>query len=221
MGLSLRITPAVPDAMANGRTLFLSASIPDPQRWAGEFDALEITDAVVSLARTFLTAGWRLVTAAHPTIAPLLLYVAAEMPGTKDGGVVIYQSDLFDDVLPTATRRFEADGVGPVIWTAAADGDAPVPGKWDASLEVMRRQMFSETDPAAAVFIGGMEGISHEFQLFSQMMDGRATYPIGRPGGEARALAAASTSGLRDLLIGGEVYPTLWRAVLSDLDAKQ
>jgi hypothetical protein len=33
------------------RTLFVSASIPDPDRWEGEFDALEITDAVVSLAR--------------------------------------------------------------------------------------------------------------------------------------------------------------------------
>jgi hypothetical protein len=73
--MSLRVTRiSVPEDI--GRTLFLSASIPDPERWDGEFDALAITDAVVALARTFLSAGWRLVTAAHPTIAPLLLYVA-------------------------------------------------------------------------------------------------------------------------------------------------
>jgi hypothetical protein len=40
-------------------SVFVSASIPDPRRWEGEFDALEITDAVVALARTFLTAGFR------------------------------------------------------------------------------------------------------------------------------------------------------------------
>src|SRR5207248_3048115 len=90
-------------------SIFISASIPDPTRWEGDFDAFEITDAVVALARACLTAGFRLVTAAHPTIAPLLLYVAAEFPAAPSPRVVVYQSDLFADVLPSATRRFEAE----------------------------------------------------------------------------------------------------------------
>src|ERR1700692_4396104 len=111
MEMTIRFTPAQAPPPAE-RSLFLSASIPDPQRWDGEFDALAITDAVVALARVFLTAGWRLVCAAHPTIAPLLLYVAAEIPDRGERRVSIYQSMLFEDVLPTATRRFEADRVG-------------------------------------------------------------------------------------------------------------
>ena len=63
-----------------GRALFLSASIPDPERWSGPFDALEVTDAVVALARASLTRGYALVTAAHPTIAPLLL---RELPSSR------------------------------------------------------------------------------------------------------------------------------------------
>src|SRR5690242_534250 len=104
--MTLKITrAAIPSA--GDRSLFVSASIPDPERWDGEFDALEITDAVVSLARVFLTAGWRLVTAAHPTIAPLLLYVAAELSVEGDRRISIYQSELFSEILPAATRRFQ------------------------------------------------------------------------------------------------------------------
>ena len=49
-----------------GQAVFLSASIPDPSRWPGEFDALEITDAVVSVARAVLSAGAVLVTGGAP-----------------------------------------------------------------------------------------------------------------------------------------------------------
>jgi hypothetical protein len=218
--MTLKITPAAM-ADAGNRSLFISASIPDPERWEGEFDALEITDAVVSLARVFLTSGWRLVTAAHPTIAPLLLYVAAELHTRGDRRISIYQSELFEYILPTATRRFEAQGIGKVVWTGAVEGDRPVPGKWDRSLEVMRRQMLTETQPAAAVFVGGMHGIPEEYALFSELRPGRPTYAVGHPGGAARALAYEQpVSTLRDQLLDSAVYPALWRAVLHGLEAE-
>lgn len=180
--------------------IFLSASIPDADRWAGDFDALEITDAVVSLARACLTHGYRLVTAAHPTIAPLLLYVAAEFPPDVATRILIYQSLLFDDVLPTATRRFEAEGVGSVIWTEATTGDLPEPGHWDSSLETMRTRMLEETAPVAGCFIGGMDGIPTEFAMFKSLFPGRPVYPVGAPGGEARGLVNAD---LREQLLLG------------------
>ncbi len=217
MTLSFAIAETNPTLV--DRSIFLSASIPDPKRWEGEADPLEITDAVVAFARVFLTAGLRLVSAAHPTIAPLLLYVAAELPSERSEQVVIYQSQLFEDVLPTATRRFEAQGVGRIIWTPAAEGDRPEPGQWDASLERMRRQMLSETMPAAAVFIGGMRGIPDELAIFNEVCPGRPAYPLGKPGGEARALALESVSPLREQLLTGAVYPSLWRTVLNDLQA--
>jgi hypothetical protein len=201
--------------------VFISASIPDPDRWQGEFDPLEITDAVVAAARTFLTAGFRLVTAAHPTIAPLLLYVAAEFAFHEGERVDIYQSELFADVLPEATRRFEADGVGRIIWTPAAEGDRPEPGAWEDSLAVMRSRMLIETAPIAACFVGGMEGIEREYRLFSRYFPDRPTYPVGRPGGEARALVERRQTPLTARLSNDDTYPALWRAVLDDLESSR
>lgn len=192
-------------------TIFLSGSIPDPTRWEGEFDPLEITDAVVTFARACLTENFRIVTAAHPTLAPLLLYVAAEFPPSAEPLVLIYQSLLFDNVLPTATRRFEAAGVGTLVWTEAHEGDHPEPGKWESSLEIMRAQMLEEADPDGAVFIGGMEGIRTEYALFGDRFPGRPMCAIKRPGGEAARLSDLE---MRSGLVGlkqDATYPTLWR----------
>ncbi len=198
------------------KKVFLSASIPDPERWAGDFAPLEITDAVVALAKAVIAAGGHLVTAAHPTIAPLLLYVAAEMDGVKDR-ITVYQSELFGEMLPTATRRFEADGIGTLIWTPATEGDRPQLGHCDASLRVMRETMLSQSQPSAAVFIGGMEGIHHEFDLYRELVPGRPVYAAGAPGGAARSLAARSDVEMQDVLASGTVYPALWRAVCADI----
>lgn len=200
-------------------SIFLSGSIPDATRWEGEFEPLEITDAVVAFARACLTHGFRIVTAAHPTLAPLLMYVAAEFPSADEARIVIYQSQLFETVLPTATRRFEADGVGELIWTEAATGDEPRPGHWEASLSEMRSRMLNETNPLAAVFIGGMEGVREEFSRFSDLYPGRPTYAVRRPGGEAAQLSlememASSVSDDESDLS----YPTLWSGFLRQLN---
>jgi hypothetical protein len=200
--------------------VFVSASIPDPARWAGDFDALEITDAVVAACRAVLTAGGLVVTAAHPTIAPLLLYVASELPPASEPRVVVYQSLLFDPVLPPATRRFHELGVGRLVWTKAAEGERPRPGKWDESLRLMRNAMLHDTNPAAAVFIGGMDGIRTEFEHFVEMFPERPAYPLGGPGGEARHLAPLTSPSLATLLSSGDVYPAIFRRVLADLVAR-
>lgn len=199
------------------RAVFLSASIPDPRRWAGDFDALEITDAVVAAGQAVLTAGGTLVTAAHPTIAPLLLYVASEFPAPEEPLVIVYQSKLFESVLPAATRQFAALGVGDLRSTPKVDGDEPVPGKWDRSLAVMREMMLEQTDPAGAIFIGGMQGILDERDLFVRRFPGRPIYAAGRPGGEARAIAEGLESPLARELAAADVYPTLFRRVIADL----
>ena len=201
----------------DGRSVFLSASIPDPRRWAGDFDALEITDAVVAIGRSLLSAGARLVTAAHPTIAPLILYIAAELPAGTEPAVVTYQSDVFDSVMPAETRRFEADGIGIVIRTEAVEGEPPDPRLATQSLALMRRRMLTDTQPDAAVFIGGMEGIRAELELFNELRPGVPTYPLGRPGGASRELSQSTSTPLRDLLVSGSVYPAIGRAIVEDI----
>lgn len=195
-------------------TVFLSGSIPDRNRWDGDYSPLEITDAVVAFARACLTRKLRIVTAAHPTLAPLLLYVAAEFPATDRPQVVIYQSLLFENILPTATRRFEEEGVGELIWTAATDGDEPSPGRWDASLSEMRERMLAETGPWAAVFIGGMGGIKDEFARYSSLYPKRPMYAVRRPGGEASRLMSGDHF---PTLVDDDQrasYPTLWNRFL-------
>jgi len=204
---------------AHNPTVFLSSSIPDPDRWDQDFDALEITDAVVALCRACLTRGYRVVTAAHPTIAPLLLYVAAEFPQSASSRILIYQSLLFEDVLPTATRRFEADRVGEVIWTPAIEGEEPAPGRWDESLRTMREKMLSESQPVAAVFVGGMEGIFAEFEMVREIFPHIRTYSAGMPGGAASQLAENMPGPLGDELRRNRIYPSLWWAVLDDIEA--
>lgn len=217
VAVPIEFTPMQTRPIVEG-AIFLSASIPDPARWKGRFDALEITDAVVALARAVLTSGYRLVSAAHPTIAPLLLYVAAEFPDADSLRVQIYQSMLFEDVLPTETRRFEADRVGSVTWTPAADGDEPTPGRWNESLRLMREQMLTETEPAAACFLGGMDGIPTEFAMYTGLFPSRPIYALGRPGGEAAELVDRVRSPLRPRLRTGGTYPALWRKVMEEIE---
>lgn len=202
-----------------GKAIFLSASIPDPLRWDGAFDALEITDAVVSAARAVFSAGGTLVTAAHPTVAPLLLYVAAELESVDAPRVLVYQSAVFDEILPEETLRFEAAGIGTIIRTPAAEGEPPDPTQAPQSLDIMRRQMIDETQPAAAIFIGGMRGIPVEHQLFNSLRPESPTYAFGFPGGEARSLAESTRlqSPLRESLANGTVYPAIARAVVDDI----
>lgn len=221
--MGLQIQSMTMDDEGPRLSVFLSASIPDPSRWDGEFDPLEITDAVSALARAAFTSGIGLITAAHPTIAPLILYVAAEFPGTgiKRRLVTVYQSRLFVDVLPPATRRFEEEGVGSVIWTEQAPGERPEPGRWNRSLQLMRTQMLRETSPTAAVFVGGMGGISEEFALYRGLYPDRPTYALGRPGGEARHLLDASPEGLRAQLRDSATYPAIWRAVLGHMSSME
>ena len=219
--MSLDFTAAGEQSTLIDTTIFLSASIPDPRRWDGPAYALAITDAVVSLARVFLTAGARIVTAAHPTIAPLLLYVAAELPAETPRRIVTYQSELFKDVLPAATQRFRDEGIGEFIWTAAAPGDTPEPGEREASLQIMRERMLGETEPSAAMFIGGMQGIPDEYAMFISRSPGAPVYPLGSPGGEARRLIEGLDSPLREELMSSRLYPALWRSVLKDLAARQ
>lgn len=208
----------------DGRTVLLSASIPDPDRYEGAFDALEITDAVVAAARSVITAGGVLATAAHPTIAPLLLYVANEFPRdlTSNVAVHVYQSRLFEDVLPSETSRLFEMGAGQPHWTRAAENERPEPGHWNESLRIMRRQMLREQAPAAAVFVGGMQGILDEFKLFREMYPTRPTFPLARPGGEARQLVvqaelAGLSTELRQMLATSDVYPAIFRRVVDDL----
>lgn len=78
-----------------GRRVFLSASVPVPERAARYrrvADAhLEIEEAVVSLARAVFTEGGTLVFGGHPAISPLVAVVAGEYITPRDVGAIAPQ----------------------------------------------------------------------------------------------------------------------------------
>jgi hypothetical protein len=92
--------------------------------------------------------------------------------------VVLYQSKFFADRFPEENERFKN-----VIFTEAVAGDR------DASLLVMREQMLSRDDLVAAVFIGGMDGVEIEYQMFKQHQPTATILPVPSPGGAALNLA--------------------------------
>lgn len=201
----------------DGHLVFIGASIPDRKRWDGSFDAYKITDAVVAIARSVLANGGRIVTGGHPTIAPLLLYVAAEQRTRSKDTVTIFQSEVFRDVLPAATQQFEADDVGRVIYTKLVDDEHPSPSRAPQSLRKMRTEMLTNEAPSAAVFIGGMLGIDAELELFQKIHPGAPWYALHSPGGRAAEHEANWPPKLRRLLTKGDVYPTIARAIIADL----
>ena len=234
----------------SGSTIFISASIPDPERWKGSFDPLGITDAVVAVARAVLQNGGKLVTAAHPTIAPLLLYVATEHLGkykiateqlgesdvaTEQSGesdvateqskesdqrIIVYQSRAFEDVLPVETKRYQDKGIGKINWTDRIGDEPPDPKFAPKSLKKMRCQMLKGSKPVAAVFIGGMKGISDEYNLFHKLYRAAPVYAFSRPGGEARKLVGKSPEKLQPELAKSDVYSTLARYIVNDIASK-
>lgn len=64
-----------------------------------------------------------------------------------------------------------------------------VPNDLQGSLLLMREQMLSRPDLVGAVFIGGMDGVEVEYDIFKQFNQGAFILPVAAPGGAALNLA--------------------------------
>jgi hypothetical protein len=195
-----------------GRTVFLSASIPDPERWHGAaWDPLKITDAVVAIARSVLGHGGVLVTAAHPTIAPLLLYVQRDLPNDDMRSAVrVFQSSYFSDKLPDAIASFSPEAIEFVPIRTSGDHTPDL----EASLLYLRAEMFERTQPIGAFFVGGMQGILDEHALLKSRGRTRL-FPLRDPGGAGSELELnASVEDFGELL-ASDVYPRIAEVIVS------
>lgn len=132
------------------KNIFLSASIPLPERdskYIDTADIIAIRDAVIALT-TVVLPHHRLVWGGHPSITPLVYYVMQKLNLNVQEHVIIYQSKFFEKYFPEDNNKFNN-----VILTDVIDNDR------DRSLLHMRERMLDEFEFSAAVFIGGMEGI--------------------------------------------------------------
>lgn len=161
--------------------VFLSASFPQPGR-AESFapsDPAALADAVTAVARAILHRNARLICGGHPTITPLLLYVASEYQRRHQ--LLVYQSERFRDDVPDETWRLSRDGYGELRFT-------PTVGGLSEDLDLMRHEAFTTADYRGAVFIGGMEGIIDEYKLFAKLQPEARRFALSGPGGAAADL---------------------------------
>lgn len=160
------------------KEIFLSASIPQAGR--GNFfetaDPFLIQFAVRELV-TVCLGRRRIIWGGHPSITPMVHAVCQEFGVEFHAPVKLYVSNYFEKLFPQEHKYFDTTVIPNV------DNDR------DASLTRLRREMLSRP-LAGAVFIGGMEGIFEEFELFHQMHGGKApAIALRAPGGAAGQLA--------------------------------
>lgn len=155
--------------------IFLSASVPVPGR--GEYyktaDPLLIQSAVRALAEIVLGRR-RIVWGGHPTITPMLMEACVHLGVSYADSVTLYQSKFFEEEFPEENAFF-----GNVEFTQAVSGDR------EASLLLLREEMLSRPNLSAAVFIGGMEGVSAEVDMFQAYHPAATQIFVGSTGGAA------------------------------------
>jgi hypothetical protein len=160
------------------RSIFMSASVPMPGRGTFHEDAdpFLIQFAVRELL-TVCLGRRRLVWGGHPAITPMVWAVCEDLGVDYSKCVTLYQSSLFADVFPAENAHFAN-----VVRVDAVGNDRT------ASLEAMRVAMLAP-DYESAVFIGGMEGVLDEYQLFNKFHPTSKVIPVASPGGASRRLA--------------------------------
>jgi hypothetical protein len=159
--------------------IFLSASVPIAGR--GNYCETANPFLIQSAVRELVIAVIRqhtIVWGGHPSITPMIWSICDDLNIDYSKKVILYQSQYFKDHFPEENQRF-----GNVIFTDAIQEDR------EASLLLMRETMLSRKDLIAAVFIGGMEGVEGEYDLFHRFHPKAKVLPVAAPGGAALLLA--------------------------------
>lgn len=154
------------------KNIFLSASVPLPDRDSKYFetaDIIAIRDAVIALT-TVILPYHRIIWGGHPSITPLIYYVMEKMNLNIQDHVKLYQSLFFEKYFPDDNNKFRniefTENIGDI----------------HSSIQRMRERMFSENKFDAAIFIGGMDGIEVEYDMFKVYHPDALLLPIASTG---------------------------------------
>ncbi|MEQ9219112.1 MAG: hypothetical protein RLO17_13775 [Cyclobacteriaceae bacterium] len=162
--------------------IFLSASIPMAERdpkYIESADVIAIRDAVTALVEVVIPK-FRLIWGGHPSITPLVYQVVLkkEQEGERliQRHVKLYQSRFFERFFPPDNNQFE--NVTLIEST----------GERESSLLEMRTRMFHHGRYKAGIFIGGMEGVEDEFDLFREYHPEARLIPVASSGAAAEMI---------------------------------
>lgn len=160
--------------------IFISASIPEVGR--GEYyetaDPFLIQCAVRELVIAIFVRQHKIVWGGHPAITPMIWSICEDLGVDYTDSVILYQSRFFEGRYPEENQQFDN-----VFYTDS------VPGDMKGSLQLMRKQMLSRKDLIGAVFIGGMNGVEAEYDIFKEFNPEAFILPVAAPGGAALNLA--------------------------------
>lgn len=199
-GVPFERTHGTPEQMRDNR-LYLP-----PQR-------TEIRTAVVQLARFAFTRDVQLVFGGHPAVSPLVLETTRAVPPSREPRVFVFQSAYFEHVLPIATMKLANWSHGRLLWTRSdgppqAPGAPGDPGAREASLRLMRESMVTVPGLVGAVFIGGMDGIEAEADLFRGFQPHLPRYALPGTGSAAKRLFRANPPAFSGRLPNPDVLDT-------------
>ena len=185
--------------------LFLSASVPVAGRADGKYlataDIIAIRDAVIALASVVLPRH-HLIWGGHPSITPLIANVLRHSNKEVNSSVTVYQSGYFVKEFPKENKDVEH-----VVVTESL-------GERVSSLDLMRRRMVIENDFAAAVFIGGMDGVEDEYKMFVESHPEAKVFPMASTGAAALMLYDANTDAFDERLKNDMAYASLFKDLL-------
>jgi hypothetical protein len=189
------------------KKIFLSASIPGIGRkplYYNTADVVAIKDAIQALATTVISKT-HLIWGGHPSITPLMRSVMQRMNIKVHEHITLYLSEYFE-------RDFLGDNFAFENIRLVEKRESE-----KESLEIMRNQMFSENEFAAGIFIGGMEGVETEYELFTKYHPNALIIPVASTGAAARVLYHQSTENFNNRLLNDYAYMALFRDQLKEL----
>jgi SLOG cluster3 family len=188
-------------------SIFLSASVPLPppsrhEKYFETADQIAIRDSIRALVSAVIPPG-AIVFGGHPAITPMIRLLVLNKELSIAPHVFLFQTRFFEKAFPPEVREFEN-----LVLVDA------VPNNLDASLAVMRESMIRSQDFAAAIFIGGMEGVEEEYRMFRRIHPDKPAYPIASTGAAALTLYRQHMSERTELL-HDLTYLSLFRRLLN------
>lgn len=184
--------------------IFLSASIPSPDRdkkFYDSADVIAIRDAVKALA-TVVIPYTHLIWGGHPAITPLIRDVLQIMDADVKEHVTLYQSEFFRKNFPKENEDIE---------------DVKLTKKCETrqdSLVLMRNEMIVGNDFKAGIFIGGMEGVLDEYKLFRNSHRTALLLPVASTGAAAKIIFDELTPSGNIRLKSDYAYMSLFRDLM-------
>jgi hypothetical protein len=188
--------------------VFLSASVPLPKRdpqFLATADVVAIREAVKALVAEVIPRGF-LVFGGHPAITPLIAHLLSQVGAEGRRRVILYQSEYFSDHFVKENNEFIDLRLVPAVRKSRK-----------RSLAALRRRMIEETAFNVGVFIGGMEGVLEEFELFRQRHPAAQIWPIASTGAAAKLVFERTDSPQPDLFLNEMTYATLFRNLLRQM----